>query len=118
MVDLPINISDLIEVPGRQPTRIPGWGNTIHKALLDRVGDHIELEIYNPPLILRGVVDNLLEPTPWISPRGSAGQRCILQFRGNRVTEGGSQSAITGNSLTGMGLMGISTTGIGNAGPA
>ncbi len=117
MVDLPINISDLIEVPGRQPVRIPGWGNVIHEALLDRVGQHVELEIYNPPLVLRGVVDNLLEPTSWISPRGSAGQRCILQFRGNRITEGGSQSSITGNSLTGMGLLGISTTGLGNAGP-
>ncbi len=118
MVDLPINISDLIEVPGRQPTRIPGWGNVVHTALLEQVGQHVELEIYNPPLVLRGVVDNLLEPTPWISPRGSAGFRCILQFRGNRVTEGGSQSAITGDSLTGMGLMGISTTGLGNAGPS
>ena len=118
LVDLPINISDLIEVPGRQPTRIPGWGNVIHTALLKQVGKHVELELYNPPLVLRGVVDNLLEPTSWISPRGSAGFRCILQFRGNRVTEGGSQSAITGDSLTGMGVTGLSTTGLGNAGPS
>lgn len=118
MVDIPINISDLIEVPGRQPIRISGWGNVIHTALLDIVGNAIELEVFNPPLVLRGVVDNLLEPTPWISPRGSAGFRCILQFRGNRTTEAGAETAITGDSLTGLGLMGISTTGLGNAGPS
>ncbi len=118
LVDLPVNISDLIEVPGRQPVRVPGWGNVIHNALLDKRGDHVELELYNPPLVFRGIVSNIVEPTSWISPRGSAGQRCIVQFRGQRVTEGGSQSAITGDSLTGLGLMGISTTGIGNAGPS
>jgi hypothetical protein len=114
MVELPINVSDLIEVPGRQPVRIPGWGDRIHTALLDLQGKHLELEVFDPPLLFRGIVSGMLEPTIWISPRGSSSARCILEFRGNRII-GESGDVLTGEG-TGVGLTGVTTTGIGEAG--
>ena len=116
IVDLPVNISDLIEVPGRQPVRIPNWGNNIHTFLLNLKGAHVELQLYDPPLLFLGVIDNLLEPTTWISPRGSSVERLTLQFRGNLITEGGTTN-VTGNSMTGLGMTGRTTTGLGAVGP-
>ena len=113
IVEVPINISDHIEVLGRQSVRIPHWGDLIHAALLDLQGVHLQLEVFDPPMLFRGVVSNILEPTTWISPRGSTGFRCTLEFRGNRiVTE---LADVPTGAPTGMMLTAITTTAIGEA---
>ena len=110
IVELPVNVSDLIEVPGRQPVRVSGWGDRIHKAMLSLQGTHLELEVFDPPLLFRGIVSNIHEPTTWISPRGSSGRRCTVEFRGNRI-ETEVPSVPTMDWLTGMGLAGQAVTG-------
>jgi hypothetical protein len=110
MVELPVNVSDLIEVYGRQPQRIPNWGSQIHNGLLTLVGKHVELEVYDPPLLFRGLINNIMEPTPWISPRGASSLRAVLEFRGDRIT---STEFPLGTSGTGLGFTGIAITGVG-----
>jgi hypothetical protein len=113
IVELPINISDKIEVPGRMPYRLPGWGDVVHNHLMGLQGEHLELEILDPPFSFTGIVDNIMEPTEYIADRGSAGRMCVLQFRGSRTV--GSEMA-TGDSGMGLGLLGVSTLGIGQTG--
>lgn len=113
IVELPINISDNIEVPGRRPVRIPNYGDAVHNELMTKVGRSIEMRVVDPPLVFRGIVDNLLEPTTWISPRGSSGRRCTLIFRGDRVT---ASEVPTGDAGLGLGLLGVTILGVGQTG--
>jgi hypothetical protein len=110
MVELPVNVSDLIEVYGRQPQRIAGWGNQVHRGLLALVGKQIELEVYDPPLLFRGLVNNIMEPTPWVSPRGGSSLRAILELRGDLIV---STESPLGTFGTGLGSTGIAQTGVG-----
>jgi hypothetical protein len=114
IVELPINVSDQIEVPGRLPYRIDGWGDIIHSGLLDMQGNHLQLEVLDPPLSFSGIIDNIVEPVEYIGERGSAGRVCLVQFRGTRVTSG--ETNPTGDAGVGLGLVGVSTLGIGQTG--
>lgn len=110
MVLLPVNVSDLVEVPGRMPLRIPSLGDSLHSEMLSMAGKHVELVILDPPLLFRGVVDNVEEPVGYITDRGSASVYCMLQFRGQRAT---STLQPIGNAGMGLGLLGVATIGIG-----
>ena len=115
IIELPVNVSDVVEAHGRVPVRIPDWGNTIHRGLLDLQGTHLEIELYDPPLLFRGIVSSVLEPVTWISPRGASSARCIVELRGNRIV-GETSGTPTGDAGTGIGLTGVATTGIGQSG--
>lgn len=110
ILELPVNVSDIIEAPGRRPIRIPGYGDTIHAALMSREGDSLEIQILDPPFGFRGIIDNILEPTEYISARGGVSIRCVLQCRGSRVT---AVANPTGDAGLGLGLLGVATLGIG-----
>ncbi len=114
ILEIPVNISDSIEAPNRRPYLLAGWGDVIHNQLMELQGSQVECFIYDPPLQFRGVVDNILESTDYVSDRGSAGKVCLVQLRGARVTSGA--SAPTGDAGMGLGLMGVATMGIGQTG--
>lgn len=109
IVELPINISDYIEVPGRLPIRIPGFGDMLHEAVLAYEGAHVELTLYDPPLQFRGVVDRLVEPVTYMTSEGSVTEAVVLQLRGSRVIGTSSAAAVFG---LGIGTMGIATIGV------
>jgi hypothetical protein len=115
IVELPISISDYIEVPGRRNQRIAGYGNEIHGALLDMQGKHYELEVVQPPLFMRGIVDVSAEPVSYISDRGSVGKVMLVRFRGTYVSAG-QTGQTTGNETMGLGLMGRAIMGRGQSG--
>ncbi len=115
IVEIPISVSDSIEVPGRRRQLISGYGNEVHKALLAMQGGHYELQVMQPPLNMRGVIDAILEPVPYISDRGSVGKVMMVRFRGNYVPAG-QQSFITGSETMGLGLLGVAILGIGQPG--
>ena len=112
IVEVPINISDLIEVPYRRPMKVPNYGDIVHLILLSLQGKHIDLTIIDPPLLFRGIVDNIMEPTTYVSKRGSTGRYSMLQFRGDRITF---TSFPTGDQLMGLGTMGIGIIGMGQS---
>jgi hypothetical protein len=108
IVDVPVNVSDTVSAPGRMPYRIPGLGNFLHTRLLDYSGRSIRLTVLDPPLMVDGVVDQIAEPTNYISDRGSVTRYCQVRIRGT-ITDGTSVGA---NQGLGVGKLGVSTLGI------
>ncbi len=110
IVDLPVNISDMIEVPGRSPRRALRHGDSIHTKLFNMQGAHVELNVIDPPMSLLGIVDEISEPVTYLTSRGSQGRRCIVRFRGKMI----SATVVTvGSAGMGVGGLGITTMGIG-----
>ena len=110
ILELPINVSDWISAPGRSPIRIPTYGDQLHNKLLSKVGNNVEIIVLDPPFGFRGIIDNIVEPTEYITDRGSVEVRMILQCRGARIT---ATATAIGDAGLGLGLLGVSTLGIG-----
>jgi hypothetical protein len=87
IAEIPVNISDYIEVPGRAPVRLPGWGDEVHRYLMNQSGESMDLAVFDPPVTIRGIVDVIAAPVPYVTDRGSAGRYCTVRFRGNRITD-------------------------------
>ncbi len=112
IAEVPINVSDMIEAPGRMPLHVPDHGDTIHTKLLNLQGKSTTLLIPDPPTTIRGIVDNIAEPVTYTTARGSQGRMAMMMFRGNRI--GGGQVVIgIGNAGWGVASRGITTYGIG-----
>jgi len=112
IIDLPVNVSDMITARGRKPAYRNGWGDKVREELLKMQGDQIELSVFKPPLLMRGIIDAIGEPFTYISKRGSAGRVCTVRFRGLRLGIGSSMGAAgMGVSPMGIGTMGINQLG-------
>jgi len=106
VVDMPINISDQIERPFRKALRINGQGELIYQALRNKEGKNVQLEIYRPDTLLRGIIENVSSPVEEISPRGSVTTYCLVRFRGSKVIS----TSSSGEGL-GIGLLGVKRLG-------
>ena len=107
VVDMPINISDQIERPFRKALRINGQGELIYQALRNKEGKSVQLEIYRPDTLLRGIIENVSSPIEEISPRGSVTQYCIVRFRGSKVIATSSSGQGLGIQLLGVNNLGL-----------
>ena len=107
VVDMPINISDQIERPFRKALRINGQGELIYQALRNKEGKNVQLEIYRPDTLLRGIIENVSSPIEEISPRGSVTQYCIVRFRGSKVIATSSSGQGLGIQLLGVNNLGL-----------
>ena len=105
---VPFNVSDYVSAPGRRPTRIPGLGDKLHNAVLSAVGKNVQVQLLDPPVLFRGIIDNVEAPVQYVSQRGSVTRYSIVQFRGQKLPEGGLSLGTTGMGLgrMGLGLMG------------
>jgi hypothetical protein len=108
LLDVPINVSDTVSMPGRMPYRIPGLGNVIHRDLLARSGDSVQVEVLDPPFTIGGVLDQVIEPVEYISDRGSVSRYCRVVVRG-KFLEG---TVLGTNAGLGIGDLGISLLGV------
>lgn len=108
IVDVPINVSDTVSAPGRMPYRIPGLGNVLHERVLSYSGKSIRLTVLDPPIMIDGVVDQIAEPTEYISHRGSVSRYCQVRIRGTKVDG----TSVGSNQGLGIGLLGVSILGI------
>jgi len=106
IVEMPINISDQIERPYRKALRVNGQGDLIYRALRNKEGRNVQLEIYRPQTFLRGIIENVSAPVEEISPRGSVTAYCLVRFRGSKIFTVSSTS-----SKLGTGLLGVSRLG-------
>ena len=106
VVDMPINISDQVERPFRKALRISGQGELIYQALRNKEGQNVQLEIFRPDTLLRGIIENVSSPIEEISPRGSVTQYCIVRFRGSKVIATSSSGQGLGIQLLGVGSLG------------
>jgi hypothetical protein len=106
IVDMPINISDQIERPFRKALRVQGQGDLIYTALRNKEGKNVQLEIFRPDTLLRGIIENVSSPIEEISPRGSTTLYCLVRFRGSKVIGTSSTSEGLGIALLGVGKLG------------
>jgi len=106
VVDMPINISDQVERPFRKALRINGQGELIYQALRNKEGQNVQLEIFRPDTLLRGIIENVSSPVEEISARGSVTTYCLVRFRGSKVIS----TSSSGEGL-GIGLLGVKRLG-------
>ena len=62
VAQIPINISDRVERPGRKPLRVKGLGDALYDSLRSKEGDSVTLELFDPSEIIRGVVERISYP--------------------------------------------------------
>ena len=106
VVDMPINISDQVERPFRKALRVNGQGELIYQALRNKEGQNVQLEIFRPDTLLRGIIENVSSPIEEISTRGSVTQYCLVRFRGSKVIA----TSSSGEGLA-IGLLGVKRLG-------
>ena len=102
----PINISDQIERPFRKAIRINGQGDLVYQALRNKEGKNVQLEIFRPDTLLRGIIENVSSPIEEISPRGSVTMYCLVRFRGSKVVQTSTSGVGLGIELLGVGRLG------------
>jgi len=110
IMQIPMNISDYVSVPGRAPLKVPGFGYDVHNRILDMIGDNVQVAIIDPPVVFEGVINNISEPIEYLAERGSVTRYVMVEFRGQRST---ATIPTTGDAGMGLGFMGIATMGIG-----
>jgi hypothetical protein len=104
VAQIPINISDRVERPGRKPIKVKDLGDTLYNELRSLEGDAVTLELYDPDEIIRGVVERISYPIQVNTERGSVTQYAVITVRGTRqpvVLEVSSQIAL------GVGTLGV-----------
>ena len=106
IVEMPVNVSDQIERPFRKALNVKGQGELIYQALRNKEGKNVELELYRPDTILRGIIENVSAPVEEISLRGSATYYCLVRFRGSKVTTETTAGEGLGVALLGVGGLG------------
>jgi hypothetical protein len=106
VVDMPINISDQVERPFRKALRVQGQGDLVYQALRNREGKNVQLEIFRPDTLLRGIIENVSSPIEEISPRGSVTMYCLVRFRGSKVVQTSTSGVGLGIELLGVGRLG------------
>ena len=106
VVDIPVNISDQIERPFRKRLKVNGQGELVYQALRNKEGKNVQLEIYRPDTLLRGIIENVSSPIEEVSSRGSVTTYCLVRFRGSKVI----QVSTAGQGL-GIGLLGTGRLG-------
>ena len=104
VAQIPINISDRVERPGRKPLKVKGLGDELYSALRTKEGDSVTLELFDPAEIIRGVVERISYPINSNVERGSVTQYAIITVRGTR------QPTIT--DVTDADVFGINALGI------
>ena len=108
---VPVNISDYVSVPGRSPLRVPGLGHDLHKQIISFVGKNVQVELIDPPLFFRGVVNNISEPIEYLAERGSVTRYVMVEFRGQELL---ASEIGTGTDGLGLGMIGFSLLGVGS----
>ena len=84
VVQIPINLSDRVERPGRKPIKVRGLGEQLYNQLRIKEGGSVTLTIFDPEEIIRGVVESISYPINIDTVRGSVTQYAVLTVRGTR----------------------------------
>jgi len=110
IVEVPINVSDIISAPGRMPYRLAGYGDIVHRRLLNLSGINVECIVLEPPIHIQGIVDTVLEPVEYVSDRGSSSRYLMVRVRGNKIDTSG--TGLATNQGLGIAALGISLLGV------
>lgn len=112
IADIPVSVSDMVEVPGRMPLHVPGHGNREYERLLRKVGTSTSCLLLEPPTHIWGMVVDVAVPVPYMTERGSQGRSAMMRVRGNRILADSGTNPV-GNAGYAVGSYGIASYGIG-----
>ena len=104
VAQIPVNISDRVERPGRKPLRVKGLGDALYNALRQKEGNSVTLTIFQPEEIIRGVVEQISYPIQSNDVVGSDTHYAIITVRGTRQA--------TLEDVTSVHTLGIAAFGI------
>ena len=105
VAQIPINISDRVERPGRKPFKVKGLGNELYKALRDKEGTSVTLEIFQPTEIIRGVVEQISYPIQSNEVVGSDTTYAIITVRGTRQPSLEDVTSVNAVGIAAYGIM-------------
>jgi hypothetical protein len=83
---IPINVSDRLELPHRRPQLVPGLGEQVRDSMLGLVGKVATVTLLRPDEQVVGQITGISEPIQEIPERGSPSVYALLQIRGERQT--------------------------------
>ncbi|MFH2072737.1 MAG: hypothetical protein ABIJ75_07810 [Actinomycetota bacterium] len=83
---LPVNVSDVIERPGKIPLRVPGRGDAVAAALRLRDREPALVQFLRSGERYRGQVESVSEARVVMAARGSGRLVSVVQIRGLEVT--------------------------------
>ena len=110
---VPVNVSDYVDAPGRRPMHLPHLGDALHSTLLELAGSAVTVTLLDPPLRMRGVVNNISEPIAYQSHRGSVTRYCMVELRGEEIPQDDDSDAIFAEvDGFGIGTFGVVTHGL------
>jgi hypothetical protein len=82
LISVPVNVSDLLERPGKHAVRVKGRGEALYAALRGREGGPAQLEILRTGEKVKGRVESVSVPMPVLAYRGSSMLSCKVVVRG------------------------------------
>jgi len=103
VAQIPVNISDRVERPGRKPIKVKNLGDAIYEELRTLEGDSVTLEIFNPNEVIRGVVEQISYPVTTNSEVGSVTTYATITIRGTRQP---TVSQVSSTVVLGIGKLG------------
>lgn len=103
VAQIPINISDRVERPGRKPVLVKGLGDKLYSKLRELEGDAITLQIFQPNEVIRGVVERVTYPISGSEVIGSDFTFAIITVRGTRQP---TISPVSSEVVLGVGQLG------------
>lgn len=96
LIELPVNVSDQIEMPNRRRIKVRGLGQRVWDAVKVMEGDSVELELFDPDELVRGVVEQVSAPVSVQSERGTSMLVAVVRVRGRRVSGPGGVDTSSG----------------------
>jgi len=82
MIQLAVNVSDIIERPGKSPLRVPGRGSVVYEALREREGQPVTLLVLRDNETIKGRVEEVSKASPVVTQRGSSMMAATVSVKG------------------------------------
>ena len=108
VINLPISVSDIVRRPGKRRKRAKNLGRSLHDRLISMQGEDIELEVYDPPLLVLGALEAVSERATVQYVKGFPIQVAYVTVVGKLLSD---TSNLTGENVMGIGIMGIEIMG-------
>ena len=105
VAQIPINISDRVERPGRKPVKVKGLGDVLYSNLKSKEGTSTTLEIFELNETIRGVVEKVTYPIIGKDNIGSDTSFAVITVRGTRQTVTGDVSSLDTLGMQSLGII-------------